>query len=491
MRHVHARRLYIGTDSERVSLAPCDGTLFLTTDLETLYIWFDSLWRLLTFVHNPAVMDSDGNVTEYTTISAAIAAAEDGDIVLIPPGQYNESLSIGKAIRLVSFGSRGNPIIPGTGNWAVEIQGNVSVDYAYHTVHFEGLMIRSNLTVAANTKAVLTGCHIYGDVSGSGVPYFDHTYVYGIVYNDQAYVLAGVVPTFVGTTLSPLGRVGWAANADWAGEAADSDKVDGAHAGTGPGDVLLLDASGHAIPETDDGQDLGNSAKRWRNLDLSGSLLVSNLRIEDLDLDFTGTDWDTKAKCNAIGLRFSDYDMPFPTTLRWAVSGTWTHSAGNGWQPSSSTDNEGPALLLPLIRGGNWEAELIIGYTATAAQGRIEIGYVSVSNHIGAHGGLRDSFTNDIGVKALLSTNDGDDTFTVQYSGTKLTGSGDRTLKFRCLNGCIGVWDPYDSSWHYYTGRQSAGASFSADYLMIQAVKIAGQTFWTIYVKHLKLSYLT
>lgn len=54
------------------------------------------------------------------------------------------------------------------------------------------------------------------------------------------------------------------------GSGLDADTVDGAHAGDGPNEVLLLDGSGNAVPDMDASQDIGSSALRWRHLYHSG-----------------------------------------------------------------------------------------------------------------------------------------------------------------------------------------------------------------------------
>ena len=196
-----------------------------------------------------------------------------------------------------------------------------------------------------------------------------------------------------------------------------------------------------------------------------------------LDLDFTGTDYDTKAECNAVGLRFSDSDTPFPDNLVSAVTGSWTHSAGNGWYGSSGDE---PALVLPLMRGANWELEVVINFSSTTRY-YYYLGAIAGSNHVQFYGHLSSGATKAV----KLYTNDGDDTFSQKYG---VTGGTDDpwTLKIRHLYGCIGVYNDKDDSWNYYDERQSAGIAYSPDYVFLQI-----QTATTShYIESLKLTYL-
>lgn len=213
-----------------------------------------------------------------------------------------------------------------------------------------------------------------------------------------------------------------------------------------------------------------------------------------LVLDFTGTAFDTKAKCQTLGLRFSDDDEPFPETLLHSVSGSFSHSATAGWRPTAPVNDEGPALLLPLARPGNWELEIVLNYNPAGAsdQGRVYVGYLASTNHVGAAAMFVDAWNAAYDMRASLTTNNGDDTLTTQYTGTILSGTGLRTLRFRCENGAVGVWDPQGSSWHYYEGRQSAGIAYTAACAFVQFYKYDNTNpFWNVYLDSLKLTYLT
>ena len=50
----------------------------------------------------------------YATISDAIAAANNGDTILVAPGTYNESLLINKEVNIVGLGNPGDVVIQGT-----------------------------------------------------------------------------------------------------------------------------------------------------------------------------------------------------------------------------------------------------------------------------------------------------------------------------------------------------------------------------------------
>lgn len=228
------------------------------------------------------------------------------------------------------------------------------------------------------------------------------------------------------------------------------------------------------------------------NLTTFGPSAAWRIGEEVLNLDFTGTDYDTVAECNVVGLRFSDTDTPFPDTFRFSVSGTWTHSTGNGWQPASSTADEGPALIIPLCRAANWELELVINYAPTNVlhMMTLDFGYISNSNHVGACATIADAWATSSQIRASLNTNDGDDTYTAQYTGATLASTGERTYKFRCKNGCVSVWDEQDDAWHNYTGRQNAGLAYTAAWAFIQVRKYSSQDLCTIYLKSLILTYL-
>jgi hypothetical protein len=235
----------------------------------------------------------------------------------------------------------------------------------------------------------------------------------------------------------------------------------------------------------------------------SGSLICQDEASDDktwligaqpINMGFTDTSFDTKAECNAYGVRFSDdAGVLFPSVVVGTISGTWTHSAGNGWQPASSADAEGPAILVPLMRPGNWELSFTVNYapTSTAHQFALYFGYLTNSNHYGALGVIHDSNAGASELSCLLYTNDGDDTLTAQYTGTALAGTGLRTYKFRCQNGAIQVYDEQDDAWHSFNGRQSAGVGYTAAYAFLNVIRPGtGATLSRVYLTNLTLTYL-
>lgn len=217
-----------------------------------------------------------------------------------------------------------------------------------------------------------------------------------------------------------------------------------------------------------------------------------------LEMDFTGTEYDTKAECQYRGLRFSDDDTPWPDALIAITGpGTWTHSADNGWQPGEMDENEGPSLLIPLMRPANWILELQWKYAPADVneQGILYFGYITNSNQPGAYARIEDTSAAASQLEAHLDTNDGDDSYTERYNGAALAGAATRTYRFRCMHGCISVWDDQDDAWHDYEGRygvipQMASIPYTAAWAFIQTVMPIGAAApWTAYLAGLKLSF--
>lgn len=210
--------------------------------------------------------------------------------------------------------------------------------------------------------------------------------------------------------------------------------------------------------------------------------------------DFTGTDYDTKAECQAVGFKFSDDDIPFPDTIVNTVSGTWSHTAGKGWIASPSVDTQGPALLFPLCRSHDWELAAVITYEPTdvAEQGAIKIAAITPTNHYSFLAMASDSSAVAKSIESSLYTNDGDDTNTARHLGDPETvvTTVDWTIKMRNKNGAIQVYDDEDDTWHDYTGRQSTGISYTPSHIAIQAYKYTELTYWPAYLKSFTLTYL-
>ena len=217
-----------------------------------------------------------------------------------------------------------------------------------------------------------------------------------------------------------------------------------------------------------------------------------------LEMDFTGTDYDTFEKCQYRGLRFSGEDTPWPFTLVYPVSGSWLYSAGNGWQAVPNNEEMGPALLIPLLRPANWILEIKWKYAAAAIteQGILAFGYIANSNQPGAYARIEDLDAAATEMDAHLDTNNGNDTYTEQYNGASLAGSATRTYRFRCMHGTVGVWDDQDDAWHDYLGRygvipEMASIPYTAAWAFLQSVPPYDQApnFWTAYLSSLKLGF--
>lgn len=275
---------------------------------------------------------------------------------------------------------------------------------------------------------------------------------------------------------------------------------------TQPGVVELATDTG--APETTAGLALQASdapaapaANRIVRLSADGALILPGnvWRIGSglaLDADFTTS--SSKATWQALGIRFSDDDTPFPLSLRWPVSGAWSWLTSYGFYASSASDGGGPAMLIPLMRPGNWrlETEIYCGELATADRVDIHLGHVAASNHVGESLRVRVySVSSTAYVGAYIETNDGDDTFSTRnVLGTATNTLG--TWKFRVekVNACFSVMSttpgdvPYSAA--SYTGRQSAGIAFTPAYAFVQVYKHAGYNLALHRIGRVTLTYL-
>jgi len=215
-----------------------------------------------------------------------------------------------------------------------------------------------------------------------------------------------------------------------------------------------------------------------------------------LDLDFTGTSYDTKAECQVVGLRFSDADTPFPDTLVVTTSaGGWTHVAGEGWQPSSLTADNGPGIIVPLMRPGNWELEAVLKVPAQAVntRGLLYHGYIVGSNHVGAFARWCDTSGDTLRFEGTLWTNDGDDTFSQQINwGNLASVAGTWTVRFVSRNGCVGGYESVGAAYQWYTDRQCSGVNYTPTWAFLQYDPYNYPTSpeWVVYIQSLKLTYL-
>jgi len=212
---------------------------------------------------------------------------------------------------------------------------------------------------------------------------------------------------------------------------------------------------------------------------------------ETINIDFTGTDFDTKVKCNAVGIIFSDTNTPYPTKTYVEHAGTWTHVTSNGWKPNTTDVTKGPSLFLPVVRSENWELEIVFDFSSADVSdtGQLILFAMTASNHVPFFALASDSHGSADQLIVSLFTNSGNDTYSSVYIGSAITGTGQRTIKLRNLNGTYGVWDDQDDSWHNYEARQSAGISYSPAFVGLQGRKGAN-TMVTFEIENLKLNYL-
>ena len=130
-----------------------------------------SFWASLVMLCSSPLFAADLNVpADYTTIQAAIDAAEDGDRILIAPGAYDEFLNAGtKAITLVGTGGSAQTVIDANGD-----SGTLLLVDGASSFGIEGITFRngrgSRMTELRNIgQVVVQGCRWLGaDVSSNG-----------------------------------------------------------------------------------------------------------------------------------------------------------------------------------------------------------------------------------------------------------------------------------------------------------------------------------
>lgn len=108
----------------------------------------------------PAVPGLLGNPNRYTTVQAAITAAQSGDVILLTPGSYNETLTIPSTktnLALVGAGPRG------------------TVSIVQTTAGAEGLLVSANNVTLSNLSFSGNGTGDYALKLGSGTSGFTAT----------------------------------------------------------------------------------------------------------------------------------------------------------------------------------------------------------------------------------------------------------------------------------------------------------------------------
>jgi len=285
------------------------------------------------------------------------------------------------------------------------------------------------------------------------------------------------------------------------------DQVWYQHAGgTFPVIIASLDVT------VDDTQEIVRAAldtqankNHWDNPAVNTLYVIKSLRKEvlpvrgqsmaGLTLDFTTDLWDTVAECNKLGIKFSDVNSPFPTILRaYDVAGTWENIDGRGWQPFCSVDEDGPAILIPLASTGDWELLLDLDFTHAAVAGKsyTEVGYLDASGQVGAHCEYRDNDGSNVDYQAYLYTHDGDGTYTNRYLGSVDVGATVKTVGIRVMSSTISIYDNEDLAWHEYEAPSAPAASgWGTSAAYIQFLKVTGSTLDEVYVRSLKMRYLS
>lgn len=207
--------------------------------------------------------------------------------------------------------------------------------------------------------------------------------------------------------------------------------------------------------------------------------------------DFTGTMLDTKAECQAMGLRFSDDDTPFPDNIYSDIDGTWTHVESVGWKAVAGDDSKGPAILIPLIRPRDWEINITFDFAVAAVgdQVRFIVGTMMSNNDFGAVGFVQDNAAGATELTWLFYTNDGDDSITIRHTGSAFAGVGEREVRLRAANGCLSFYDDQDDGWNDYTGRQAAGSDYTPVYLFVLVQKLGAADLADITIKDITMIY--
>lgn len=131
-------------------------------------------------IQSPCAQGNGTPSTPYCRVGHAIAAASDGDTILIAPGAYDEELVIDKDLTLMGTGGPGRPLLSGLGAWTVvttspgtrvRIEG-VSIAYGRSTSATSaagGIRSQGELTLVDTT---IRDCAIgpdFPDEGGAGI----------------------------------------------------------------------------------------------------------------------------------------------------------------------------------------------------------------------------------------------------------------------------------------------------------------------------------
>jgi hypothetical protein len=471
-------KAYNDTKTNIEALSAAEGMIAYATDTDELGFRKTSAWEWMSAAgqadwSNTIIVAGSGG--DYTTISTAVSAAIAGQTILVMPATYQEALTIDKAISLIGF-NKEQVMIKGTGT------GDQIVLMSADGAVLENLNIRYDgfidgdptesiyTAVKCTNNARIRGCDIYLDAGTKWGYAVNHTTA-GTVSIDNCYMVG------YGDTLGVAVSSNQTVNIYWSSMYSEDYDV------LGGSSVNLF----HCI--FDPIKTVGRAG------DSENILWSSHMSSDEsvINPDFTGSIYVTKSECQTLGMRFSDSDTPYPDPVGGlkSISGSWSISAGNGWKPAASVSDEGPAIMIPLVKGQNWEFEVIVNYAAAGVsdEGDFLIGYLTPSGHIGAYANLVDDQAAATQLVADLYTNDGDDTYTSRYTGSAISGTGQRTFRLRNENSCIRFYD-HTNGWQAYTGHQSTGVAYHPAYVFVQTLFHTGTTFWTMYVESIKIMYL-
>ncbi|MCK9356618.1 MAG: right-handed parallel beta-helix repeat-containing protein, partial [Dehalococcoidia bacterium] len=146
--------------------------------------WLNSAPRLCAMyqpeVTTPTTFTVGDGGEDYSSIQAAIDAADPGDIILVSPGTYSEDLYVDASLTVKSTGGADVTVIEGTVSLDVDYElstvvfGDVGAGFTVTSSSAEGVYVDSEswsqVTIQGN---IVTGCWDHGiDVSAAGVRCF-------------------------------------------------------------------------------------------------------------------------------------------------------------------------------------------------------------------------------------------------------------------------------------------------------------------------------
>lgn len=229
-------------------------------------------------------------------------------------------------------------------------------------------------------------------------------------------------------------------------------------------------------------------------LDANSGLIPSAWRLggSPLEFDFTSSDYNTYGKCATDTLRLSGGAYTLPDDLYVTVTGGWTHTTSTGWGPQLGTLNEGPAMLVPLMRPGNWDITVAFNYAAQsgARLGELVIGYLTgEGGRVGAFVRAHDNSGADQQLQYSLFMNNGDDTYGAVVANSSGVTSGDFIVSLECKNGYLRFYDDVNDSWTDFTARNGI-VPYTPAYLFLQVKDThGGLNAWSIKITSLSVTY--